>query len=65
MKIVIDEYVLDATFYKIELEDGSEVWWRPCVLRGDMVQGDQGYLIVFSDGEHHHTYMHPLQFLKQ
>lgn len=37
-------------------------WWRSCVLTPDMQQGEQGYLMVWYDGDSlrtHHTYHYP------
>lgn len=42
----------------------DEFWWRGCVLTEDMRQGEQGYLMVWFDGENfvtNHTYRHPTE----
>lgn len=51
MKLEIDEFCLDRIFNKIEVEDDF-VYWRECV-------DSDGYMLLFSDGSHHHTYHHP------
>jgi hypothetical protein len=40
----------------------SEFWWRSCVLKDNMMHGEQGYLTVWWDGEnleHYHSYRNP------
>lgn len=53
----IGEYVLRHTFYRIPEEPGpdgySEVFWR------EVKGGGEGYVLVWSNGDFHHTYHHP------
>ena len=49
----IDEFVLSQLFNHIPAtEDRDEVWWRETVDR-------EGYVIVWENGQHFHTYRHP------
>lgn len=49
----IDEFVLDCVFNRISLLSGEIVYWRECV------EPNEGYLILWDSGQHHHTYRHP------
>lgn len=60
--IMIDTFVLDSCFNC--LIRGSEVYyWRECVQRNGMQPDEVGYVIVYADGSHLHTYHHPESFL--
>jgi hypothetical protein len=50
----LDEFAISQLFNHIPAEEGErdEVWWR------ETVDGE-GYLMVWSDGQHFHTYRHP------
>jgi hypothetical protein len=61
MNISNAQYLLDAVFHKHTCKDGSAIYWRDCVLRDDMVHGEQGYTWVFEDGETFHSYRTPDQ----
>lgn len=51
---MIDQFILDSVFYRIDLEDGETVYWR------EAKEGREGYILYFpSDNNHHHTYWHP------
>lgn len=53
---IIDQFVLDNVFNRIE-RDGKIFYWRECA-------GDQeGYIVIYSDGSHHHTYVNPENWL--
>ena len=56
---VFDQYVLDLAFESFDTASGR-VYYRDCVLQSDMNEGEQGWIVVFPDGEHLHTYMNPL-----
>ncbi len=58
----MDQYILDLCFHKIQTEHGP-VWWRSCVLRDDMQHGEQGYMVIYENGNHLHTYHYPPNFL--
>lgn len=52
--VVIDEFVLRHIFHRIpESPQVSEVFWR------EVKGGEEGYILVWRDGERHHTYHHP------
>ena len=53
----IDEFVLEHVFHHIPAVDGErdEVWWRETV-------DNDGYIMVWSDGQRHHTYHYPPDF---
>lgn len=55
---VFDQFVLDHVFESFDTEDGR-VYYRDCVLRDDMNHGEQGWIVVFPDGNHIHTYKNP------
>lgn len=59
----VDEYVLNLVFHRLENPDGSVCYWRSCALKEDMLQGEQGYMVLWvgEDGrtEHLHTYKYP------
>ena len=57
----ISQYVLDLVFNKHVCKSGDVIYWRVCILRADMNHGEQGYMWVFSDGEHTHSYRTPEQ----
>lgn len=53
MEIVIDDFVLAQAFNHIPGTDKhDEVWWRETV-------DEDGYIIIWANGDHHHTYRHP------
>lgn len=53
----IDEFVLRNLFYHIpESDDYAECWWRETTDR-------DGYIILWDDGVHHHTYRYPPDLL--
>lgn len=54
-----NEFILSHMFQKKVLQDGSVIYWRDCVLQDDMVNGDQGYIVFYQDGEYQHTYRNP------
>jgi hypothetical protein len=50
----IDDYVRDSLMYhKPATEAADEFWWAP------VIGGVEGYIIVWIDGSHHHTYRNP------
>jgi hypothetical protein len=50
----IDEFVIEHVFYHHpETDTADEYWWR------EVKGGDEGYIIVWADGNHHHTYHDP------
>jgi hypothetical protein len=54
MKIEIDEFVLRHVFNYIEPKgDESPVWWAP------VVGGGEGWILLWEDGQYHHTYHDP------
>lgn len=55
----LDEFVLDHIFHKQANKDGDVIYWRSCILKKDMNQGEQGYIVIYSDGKFHHTYHYP------
>jgi len=55
----LDKFILDRVFHKILTKDGDIVYWRSCILEKNMPHGTQGYIVVFSDGNFHHTYRYP------
>lgn len=54
-------YLLNLCFHKHLCKDGNVIYWRSCVLQEGMVEGSQGYLWVFSDGNTFHSYRTPEQ----
>lgn len=58
---VITEYVLNAVFNKYICENGSVIYWRDCILQSDMEHGEQGYMWIFENGDHLHSYRTPEQ----
>lgn len=54
----IDPFVLEHCFHKLE-RNGETYYWRECVQRDGMRPDEVGYMIIYSDGEHLHTYNHP------
>lgn len=59
---MIDQYVLNLCFHKIE-KDGEIYYWRECIQREDMSPDEVGYMIIYEDGEHIHTYRYPPDIL--
>jgi hypothetical protein len=54
--------VLDHVMHKLEVS-GETFYWKDCILAPDMKHGEQGYMVVFSNGEQLHTYHYPPDFL--
>lgn len=52
--IEVSEWVLDQIMNRVELEDGGTAWYINC---------EEGYMVVWSDGNHHHTYHDPANWL--
>lgn len=50
---VVDQFVLDNVFNKLVQSNGDTIYWRS--VRGDC----NGYIVLFQDGEHFHTYDFP------
>jgi hypothetical protein len=49
----IDEFVRDNIFNHIPAsDDRDEVWWA-------LTKDQDGYIMVWEDGQHFHTYRHP------
>lgn len=49
----MDTFVLNNVFHHIPAtEHRAEVWWRETVDR-------DGYILVWADGNHFHTYRYP------
>jgi len=59
MHILQPQYLLDTVFFKYTSPDGEVVYWRDCALQKGMIEGTQGYLWVFADGETFHSYRTP------
>jgi len=56
----IPDFVLANVFHKVSDEDGEVAYyWRSAALEDDMVQGTQGYVVWWPDGNYHHTYHYP------
>jgi hypothetical protein len=53
-KFSVPTFVLDNCFHRQETPDGL-IFWRECVGDGQ----DAGYMILYPDGNHLHTYKHP------
>lgn len=58
------EFIMDHVFHKIITKDHNVVYWRSCVLREDMKHGEQGYMVVYHDGSHVHTYHYPPNWIE-
>lgn len=68
MKFTIDQFVLDNCFNRIEYTYADQdtplvYYWRECVERNGMRPDEVGYIVVYPDGEHLHTYHYPPTFL--
>lgn len=57
----ISQFALEHVFNKYVTQEGEVIYWRDCVLRSDMVNGEQGYVWVFANGDSHHSYRTPEQ----
>lgn len=56
----MNQYQLDLLFHKyVNKTNGSVIYWRDCVIRPDMTNGEQGYLWVYPDGSYRHSYHTP------
>lgn len=54
--IKVNRYILDSLCHYIPETtdpDYPEVWWAP------VIGGGEGYIMVWADGEHLHTYRNP------
>lgn len=53
MKIEIEQFVLDNLFHHVPATDNSdEFWYRETT-------DEDGWVMVWADGNHHHTYRFP------
>lgn len=55
----ISQYALDHAFNKHVNEQNETMYWRECVLQPDMKEGEQGYIVVWDNGDCIHTYHYP------
>lgn len=53
MQRFVDDFVLDNVMNRETGSDGLPWWWAP------VLEGDEGYIVLWSDGTHHHTYRYP------
>lgn len=58
----VDQFVLEHCFHRLE-RNGEVYYWRECVQRPDMRPDEVGYIVLFSNGDHFHTYHNPVNFL--
>lgn len=61
--VEISDFAMEHVFNKIVTKDGDVIYWRDCVLRDDMRPGEQGYMVVFANGDAHHTYRLPTTWI--
>ena len=59
----ISDFAMEHIFNTVITEDGDVIYWRDCILQKDMNPDEQGYIIVFSNGDCHHTYRYPPNFI--
>ena len=66
MKHLIDEFVLDAVFTRVDGEEGT-YWYRACA-DSEGLDGGEGYVVVWPVGDgttdHLHTYKQPEEVWK-
>jgi len=57
----MDEFILRSVFHHIPGDETKdEIYWRSCVLKDGMSQGEQGYMIYWpKTNDHLHTYRNP------
>ena len=56
-KLEIDDYVLEHLLHKCYDSEGNHFYWRE-VTDNEGGEGE-GYLVIWPDGEYHHTYRFP------
>lgn len=62
-KFKVDQSLLEHCFHRLETPDGL-ILWRECVALNEIAQGSAGFIVLFPDGEHLHTYQHPENVFK-
>lgn len=50
-------FVLDRVFNKTDDVEGNIVYWAP------VIGGGEGYIILWDNGDYHHTYHYPPDFI--
>lgn len=53
MALTLDEFAIEHLLYTVYDDNGDRVYWRERAGESD------GYMLVWPDGEHLHTYRHP------
>ena len=48
----LHQFVIEHVFNKYITKDNETIFWRECI-------DGSGYIVLFSDGEHYHSYRHP------
>ena len=57
MQITIDDFILENVFRKVDTGDGVPVWYTRTF-------DQDGWIVLYPDGEHFHTYRYPPDFLE-
>lgn len=58
-KYGVDEFVLTCCFHRHVTNDGVVIYWRSCVVQDGIRPDEVGYMILYEDGNHLHTYRRP------
>lgn len=53
----VPNFVLERVMNKIDNLDGDIIWWAP------VLGGDDGYVLLWENGDYHHTYHYPPNFI--
>ena len=60
----IPEFVMDRVFNKETCSDGTVFFWRDCTLTNNKIDGEQGYMVYYPNGDYLHTYRYPPDWAK-
>jgi hypothetical protein len=53
----VPSFVLERVMNKLDTVEGDIVWWAP------VLGGGEGYVILWENGDYHHTYRNPEDYL--
>lgn len=58
--LTLHEFAVRNLFYRVKDDAGNPIYWRTVAVTDG--GGGEGYLMVWPDGDHHHTYKHPVTY---
>lgn len=52
----LNDFAIRQVFHRVKDDEGNPIYYR------SVAGGDRGYLLVWPDGQTHHTYKHPVDY---